>query len=152
MAVRARGVATWQDIFVQFKAQTGLFVTSTFDIPSQSNPRIAGGMHFNGDEYLAFLRALRNGALLNAASMNQLLADYTATVPIVYSPFLSGIGGGPGLGEDWHFGFGLAHECRSPTFNCGRPRVIPILGPCQRIYGNRRTAGCVRHAQHRNYD
>ena len=118
MAVKARGVASWQDVFVEFKAQTGLFSTTTFDIPSLSNPRIAGGMHFTGEEYLAFLRALKGGLLLNAASMSQLLADHTATVPIAFSPFLSGIGGGPGLGEDWHFGFGLAHECRSATWNC----------------------------------
>ena len=118
MAVKARRMASWQDVFAEFKAQTGLFSTTTFDIPSLSNPRIAGGMHFTGEEYLAFLRALKGGLLLNAASMSELLADYTATVPIVYSAFLSGIGGGPALGEDWHFGFGLAHECRSATFNC----------------------------------
>ncbi len=118
MAVKARGVASWQDVFAEFKAQTGVFPTSTFDIPSLANPRIAGGMHFTGEEYLAFLRALKGGLLLNAASMSQLLADHTASVPIVYSPILSGIGGGPGLGEDWHFGFGLFHECQSATFNC----------------------------------
>ena len=118
MAVKARGVASWQDVFAEFKAQTGLFPTSTFDIPSLANPRIAGGMHFTGNEYLAFLRAFKGGMLLNAASMSQLLADYTASVPIVYSPIMSGIGGGPGLGEDWHFGFGIFHECQSATFNC----------------------------------
>jgi CubicO group peptidase (beta-lactamase class C family) len=118
MAVRARGVATWQDVFVEFKTQTGLFSTSTFDIPSLANPRIAGGMHFTGYEYMDFLGALKAGVLLNAASMDQLLTDRTASVPIVYSPIMSGIGGGPGLGEDWHFGFGLFHECRSAKFNC----------------------------------
>jgi len=117
MAVKARGM-TWPDIFAEFKRQTGLFSTTTFDVPSLSNPRIAGGMHFTGDEYMAFLRAFHDGLLLNAASMSQLLADHTASVPIVYSPFMSGIGGGPGLGEDWHFGLGLAHECRSAKFNC----------------------------------
>jgi hypothetical protein len=118
MAVRARGVASWQDVFAEFQAQTGLFRTSTFDIPSLSNPRIAGGIHFKGDEYMAFLKALKNGSLLNVASMSQLLADHTASVPIVYSPIMTGIGGGPGLGEDWHFGYGLFHECQSATFNC----------------------------------
>jgi hypothetical protein len=118
MAVRARGVASWQDIFSEFKAQTGVFPTTTFDVPSASNPRIAGGMHFTGDEYLGFLRALRDGRLLNPASMSQLLADHTASIPIAYSPYMSGIGGGPGLGEDWHFGLGLAQECRSSTWNC----------------------------------
>ena len=117
-AVKASGVKSWQDVFAEFKAQTGLFSTSTFDVPSLSNPRIAGGMHFTGAEYMAFLKALKAGLLLNPASMSQLLADHTASVPIVYSPFMSGIGGLPGLGEDWHFGFGLAHECRSATFNC----------------------------------
>jgi len=118
MAVKALGFNSWQEVYAEFKAQTGLFSTSTFDVPSLSNPRIAGGMHFTGAEYLAFLKALKAGLLLNPASMSQLLADHTASVAIVYSPFMSGIGGEPGLGEDWHFGFGLAHECRSATFNC----------------------------------
>ncbi len=118
MAIEARGVASWQDIFAEFQAQTGLFPTATFNVTSQSNPRIAGGMNFIGEEYLAFLKALKDGRLLNGASMSQLLADRTAGIPIVYSPFQTGIGGGPGLGEDWHFGFGLAHECQSATYNC----------------------------------
>ena len=119
MAVRARGVASWQDVFAEFQSQTGLFPTARFDVPSVSNPRIAGGMHFTAEEYMGFLRAFKNGSLLNAASMDQMLADQTANVPIQYSPFMSGIGGGPGLGEDWHFGLGLTHECRSPRYNCG---------------------------------
>ena len=118
MAVKARGVPSWQHVYAEFKAQTGLFSTSTFDVPSLSNPRIAGGMHFTGEEYMAFLRALKGGLLLNAASMSQLLADHTASATIVFSPMLSGIGGGPGLGEDWHYGLGVSHECQSPTFNC----------------------------------
>ena len=117
-AVKASGVKSWQDVFKDFQAQTGMFPTTKFNVPSETNPRIAGGMHFTGDEYMAFLSALKQGRLLNAASMSQLLADHTASIPIFDSPFMSGIGGGPGLGEDWHFGFGLAHECRSATWNC----------------------------------
>ena len=128
MAVRARGVASWQDVFAEFKTQTGVFPTTTFDVPSASNPRIAGGMHFTGSEYMGFLRALRDGRLLTAASMNLLLADHTASVPIVYSPFMSGIGGGPGLGEDWHFGLGLAQECRSAVWNCTAGKRISSPG------------------------
>src|SRR4029077_3865085 len=89
MAVKARGVASWQDVWAEFRAQTGLFPTSTFDVPSLSNPRIAGGIHFTGDDYMAFLKALKGGLLLNSASMSQLLADHTASVPIVYSPIMS---------------------------------------------------------------
>jgi CubicO group peptidase (beta-lactamase class C family) len=117
MAVRARGLS-WQAIFAEFKSQTGLFPASRYDSPSLSNPTLAGGMHFTGEDYMAFLKALKGGLLLNAASMGQLLADRTAAIPMDYSPILSGIGGGPGLGEDWHYGFGLWHECQSATFNC----------------------------------
>jgi CubicO group peptidase (beta-lactamase class C family) len=118
MAVRARGVASWQSIIAEFKSQTGLFPASHYDSPSLSNPNLAGGMHFTGEDYMAFLRALKGGLLLNAASMSELLADRTASIPMTYSPIRSGIGGGAGLGEDWHYGFGLWHECRSATFNC----------------------------------
>jgi CubicO group peptidase (beta-lactamase class C family) len=112
MAIKARGVATWQDVFTEFKTQTGLFATSTYDLPSASNPRLAGGMLWSGEEYMAFLKALRDGALLNAASMSNLLADHTATATMVYSPAVAG------LGEDWHYGFGLWHECQSAAYNC----------------------------------
>jgi CubicO group peptidase (beta-lactamase class C family) len=112
MAIKARGVASWQDVFTEFKTQTGLFSTSTYDLPSATNPRLAGGMHWTGEEYLAFLKALRDGAVLNAASLNALLADHTATATIVYSPAITG------LGEDWHYGFGLWQECQSATYNC----------------------------------
>lgn len=118
MAVRARGVASWQAIIAEFKSQTGLFPASRYDSPSLSNPTLAGGMHFTGEDYMAFLKALKGGLLLNAASMSQLLADRTASIPMTFSPIRSGIGGGAGLGEDWHYGFGLWHECRSATFNC----------------------------------
>ncbi len=118
MAVKARAVAAWQDLFTEFKVQTGLFPASTFDIPSASNPRIAGGMAMTGGDYMDFLKALKAGVLLNAASMSQLLADQTASVSIDYSPIFSGLNGGPGLGEDWHYGFGLWQECQSATYNC----------------------------------
>jgi CubicO group peptidase (beta-lactamase class C family) len=112
MAIKARGVATWQDVFTEFKTQTGLFATSTYELPSSSNPRLAGGMLWTGEEYMAFLKALRDGTLLNAASMNNLLSDHTASATMAYSPAVAG------LGEDWHYGFGLWHECQSATWNC----------------------------------
>ena len=112
MAIKARDVASWQDVFAEFKTQTGLFPTATYDLPSSSNPRLAGGMHWSGEEYMAFLKALKNGALLNSASMSQLLADHTASAAMVYSPPLAD------LKEDWHYGFGLWHECQNATFNC----------------------------------
>jgi hypothetical protein len=112
MAIKALGVSNWQDVFTLFKAETGLFATATYDLPSSTNPRLAGGMHWTGEEYLAFLKALKDGALLTDPLIDQLLADHTASATIVNSPTVSA------LGEDWHYGFGLWHECQSASFDC----------------------------------
>lgn len=119
MAIKARGVATWQDVFTEFKTQTGLFATSTYDLPSATNPRLAGGMHWTGEEYMAFLKALKNGSLLNTTSMGQLLADHTASATMTYSPIA--LAPPNGLGENWHYGFGLWDECQvaaNAPFTC----------------------------------
>lgn len=112
MAYKAFGAENWQEVFSDFKAQTGLFSNSTFDLPSSSNPRLAGGMHWVGEEYVAFLLALKNGEILNSNSMEILLADHTEGVAISYSPVFDG------LMEDWKYGLGVWHECESPIFNC----------------------------------
>ncbi len=112
MAIRARNVTSWQDIFEEFKAQTGLFLTSKFDLPSFSNPRLAGGMHWTAQEYLDFLKALADGTLLGESSMAALLADHTALSIISKSPAIDT------LGEEWHYGLGLWHECASVDFDC----------------------------------
>jgi CubicO group peptidase (beta-lactamase class C family) len=119
MAIKARGVATWQDVFTEFKAQTGLFLTASYDLPSATNPRLAGGMHWTGDEYMAFLKALKNGSLLNSTSMGQLLADHTAR-RMTGSPALVG------AGEDWHYAR-LWHECQSATIARPVPESRPRL-------------------------
>lgn len=122
MAVKARGVASWQQVFAEFRRQTGLFATAAYDLPSLTNPRLAGGMHWTGEEYLAFLEALKEGSLLSPASMNQLLADHTASAAITFSPAFAA------LGEDWHYGFGLWHECQSATFNCSAGTRVSSAG------------------------
>jgi len=130
MAIKARAAASWQDVFSEFKQQTNLFPNASYDAPSSINPSLAGGMHWTGEEYLAFLDALRGGTLLNAASMGQLLADHTASTAIVSSPIA--VAPPDGLGEDWHYGFGLWHECQSSTFNCTPGTRVSSPG----IYGS----------------
>ncbi|WP_413291514.1 serine hydrolase [Bdellovibrio sp. HCB337] len=112
MAVKARGVANWQSVFSEFKTQTGLFSSGAYDLPSSTNPRLAGGMHWTGEEYMAFLKALKDGNLLNTSSMSLLLADRISTASIGNSPAITS------LSEDWHYGYGLWHECQSASFNC----------------------------------
>ncbi|WP_222613674.1 serine hydrolase domain-containing protein [Undibacterium seohonense] len=121
MAIKARGVASWQDVFSEFKQQTGLFKNASYDLPSLSNPRLAGGMHWTGEEYLDFLSALKKGRLLNPTSMAQFLTDRTATAKLVYSPAAA-------LGEVWHYGFGYWHECQSTSFNCAPATRISSPG------------------------
>lgn len=113
MAIKARNVTSWQDLFNEFKTQTGLFPTATYDLPSSTNPRLAGGMHWKGVEYLNFLKALKNGTLLSTSSFTQLLADQIGSKTIGNSPAQSN------LGEQWHYGFGIWHECQSTgVYNC----------------------------------
>jgi hypothetical protein len=50
--------------------------------------------------------------LLSDSTMSQLLADQTASAVIAYSPAVGG------LGEDWHYGFGLWQECQNASYNC----------------------------------
>lgn len=112
MAQYAASVASWQNIFTQFKTATGLFSSATYDLPSSTNPRLGGGMRWTATEYLAFLRALKNGTLLSTSAMNELLKDQTASSVMAYSPPKTD------LGEEWHYGLGIWHECRSSTYNC----------------------------------
>ncbi len=111
MAIKARGVTSWQDLFSEFQQQTALFKTATYDLPSMANPRLAGGMHWTGTEYLDFLSTLKAGKLLSADMMQQYLMDRTANAKLAYSPAAV-------LGETWHYGLGYWHECQSPSFNC----------------------------------
>lgn len=111
MAIKARGVSSWQELFSEFKQQTGLFKSASYDLPSLSNPRLAGGMHWNGTEYLDFLSALKAGKLLTPAMQNLYLQDRTANVKLTFSPAAA-------INEVWHYGFGYWHECQSLSFNC----------------------------------
>lgn len=112
MAIRARGLTSWADLFNEFRTQTGLFPTGVYDLPSVSNPRLAGGMHWKATEYLDFLKALKSGNLLTPPMMSEYLADRTAApVTMAYSPLQK-------INEDWHYGLGHWHECQSATWNC----------------------------------
>jgi len=115
MAIEARDAAdaadflVWQDVFDEFRTQTGLFTHSAFDLPplQPNNPRLAGGMHWTASDYMEFLGQLARGEILSPAMMTQFLQDRTGMgVAIVYSPLLVH----PDMEEDWHYGFGFWHE------------------------------------------
>lgn len=112
MAVKAKAVSSWQNLFTSFKTETGLFPSAVYDLPSTTNPRLAGGMHWKGKEYFDFLRALSKGSLLSTAMQTQLIADQTSSAVMSYSPAKAA------LSEEWHYGFGIWQECQSANYNC----------------------------------
>lgn len=118
MAVRAAGVAGWSAVFDEFRTRTGLFPAGVYDLPSESNPRLASGMTWTGEEYLGFLRALYAGELLEPETAEQLHADQRGTAAVIDSPIIDAIG------EDWSYGLGNWLECPTATggagsFDCG---------------------------------
>jgi CubicO group peptidase (beta-lactamase class C family) len=126
MAIEARNLAkgisnsAWQNLFTDFKSKTGTFLNSQYDLPSKRNPRLAGGMHWTGTDYFNFIQAYYNGQILSALPVpgqvlslqKQQMSDQTVGAVIGYSPAKAG------LGEDWHYGFGLWQECHAADFNC----------------------------------
>jgi CubicO group peptidase (beta-lactamase class C family) len=117
MAMKATGATSWGAIFDAWKARTNLFPTATYDLPSASNPRLAGGMHWTGEEYLAFLRALEHGTILSDANRTALLANQRGAATVGASPAFEQIH------EDWAYGLGNWLECPTATqansYNCG---------------------------------
>jgi hypothetical protein len=90
MAVKASGLADWHPLFADFKAKTGLFPNSDYDLPSSSNPRLAGGMHWTGNDYVQFLRAYKKGSF--SSSFPLAIQDHTASVVMASSPAKDGLG------------------------------------------------------------
>lgn len=111
------GASSWGDVFSAFQARTGLFPSSTYDLPSATNPRLAGGMHWVAQDYFDFLRALYRGTVLSAASRNAMLENHRGAAVPTASPVIDQ------LGEDWAYGLGNWLECPGATddtaFNCG---------------------------------
>lgn len=126
MAIKARGFASWADLFEEFKSRTGLFEHSRYDLPSATNPRLAGGMRWTGDDYLALLRELYRARLLSADTQAALWSDQRGAASVLNSPSLSAIG------QDWAYGLGNWLECPSPEFTC---RAWPRRNSSPGAYG-----------------
>ena len=67
--------STWQNVFAEFKAKTGLFSHSQYDLPSAGNPRLAVGVHWIGNDYVEFLRKYSKGQLISAYYQQKQLSD-----------------------------------------------------------------------------
>jgi len=153
MVINARNLAlgittsTWQDLVSDFKAKTGLFTNSQYNLPSLNNPRLAGGMTWLGSDYLQFIQAVYNKQVLASTPVagqtlsyqQQQLSDQIVGASIGSSPIADGVG------EDWHYGFGLWLECHAGTFNCsygvdsysspGAYGAYPFMNVTNKFYG-----------------
>ncbi len=122
MLVKALGYSGWDQVFAEFKNATGLFATSEYDLPSLSNPRLAGGMHWTAAEYMAFLRAIYERKVVSQATLDLWFQDYSIASELKDTPIVDGIG------QEWRYGFGYWIECPSTVFNCETITVISSLG------------------------
>ena len=122
MAIKASGLNSWEELFTQFKKRHHLFQNSNYDLPSISNPRLAGGMHWSAKEYLAFLEALYNKKILNETHLRLMTQDQLGSASIGDSPAKRG------MKEDWHYGFGVWIECHADNFNCTKTTRVSSPG------------------------
>lgn len=117
MAVNATGSAGFSELFAAWQNRTGLFPSGAFDLPSTSNPRLAGGMHWTANDYMEFLRAIASGELLEASTREAMLANQRGGATVVGSPTLDA------LDQDWAYGFGNWLECPTAhgadSYDCG---------------------------------
>lgn len=112
MAIEALDESSWAALFTNFKSLTGLFPNSSYNLPSTSNPRLAGGMTWTAEDYINFIRAFRDVDFYTSDMVvNQIASDQLSEANIGNSPALSGIG------EDWHYGFGVWIECHQNPFS-----------------------------------
>lgn len=123
MAIEASGLDNWAQVFDNYKLETQLFPNATYDLPSVNNPRLAGGMHWQALEYLAFLSALYHQQLLFPDIINMMVSDQIANTPIAYSP----VAQWP-ITTQWHYGFGLWIECASVPFDCTTTTRVSSAG------------------------
>lgn len=121
MAIRAKGYNNWGQIFDEFQRETRLFVKARYDLPSEENPRLAGGMHLTGEEYMKFLKKLKAGLVISRELMNIAYTDRIAGAKIGNSPIVKA------LNQDWHYGYGSWIECNSKKFNC--PKTTRLSSP-----------------------
>ena len=111
MAINASNETSWDGVYENFKRDTNLFATATYDLPNQTNPRLAGGMHWSADEYLLFLEKLYKKEILTPDLIAMMMSDQRANALSTNSPALDG------MGEDWHYGFGVWIESSSNPFD-----------------------------------
>ncbi len=108
MAIKALNVASWEQVFALFKTEFGLFADSYYNLPSATNPRLAGGMTWTASDYRQFLNKLKALEIIDQTGWSMMSSNQITMAQIVNSP---------GLNE-WRYGLGLWLECPVSAPNC----------------------------------
>lgn len=150
MAMKKLGVASFNDVFLRFKRDTGLFPQSgsAFKTPSTINPMPSGGLNTSAREYAEFLRQHLNRSLLSQTSYAKMYADHTAApqVTISYSPVRDAYKDAEAVSQDWHYGLGVWLECPQAAWSAscaqntiyssaGAQGFYPYIDPAHGYYG-----------------
>lgn len=118
MAVKALGVSTWGEVFNQFKTRFDVFENSSYNLPSTSNPRLAGGMTWSAQDYRTFLAKYSSFSILNQTSVDVMSTNQAPSANIVSSPGL----------ESWRYGLGLWLECLPNALSCTQANRLSSPG------------------------
>ena len=126
MAIRATGASTWHNVFERFSREKNLFPGARYSTYSTRNPLIAGGLVGTTRELASFAQRFFTGQVVKKNTMRMMFSDYTppGSVKIISSPAVKQ------MGEDWHYGLGVWHECRAKVWRdeCGRTPIMASLG------------------------
>lgn len=114
MAIKASSETSWDGVYENFKRDTNLFEHASYDLPNQTNPRLAGGMHWSADEYLAFLGKIYKKEILTPNLIDAMVSDQRVSAITDYSPAVDGVN------EDWHYGFGVWIESKSNPYDASK--------------------------------
>ncbi|MBX9813537.1 MAG: beta-lactamase family protein [Sphingomonas sp.] len=122
MAEAATG-KPWAQLFrEEVGAVAGLSAQTLFTLPSNTNPRVAGGGVSTVDDYARFLDALLANRLLS--DIPTYIADRTAGLAVLNTPDVTIANG------EWHYALAAWRECDDRPFSarCASQRLVSSPG------------------------
>lgn len=120
MLIEAAQADDWHQLFEEFQQDTGLFLNSSYELPSTKNPTLATGMYWTIDDFMGFLRTLAEGRFFQSEAF---LGELSQGLDKYINKTLYFGEGNP----TWHYGFGFWVECPKDKPDCeGLPRISSV--------------------------
>ena len=127
IGLAATGKSSWQSLFEEYVALPLNMTQTIYNVPSESNPRVAGGAISSADDIEAFLlKGILRKKLLDSDFVDTMKADGTPSdeVHFEYSPMTTS--GDNINNSSFHYGIGSVWlECPKKIFdNCAPDQII----------------------------